>query len=172
MTTTTLNSNGFAEADGTITVYNYSPFTGEYIGSNDVFLSKGVGIPGYSTTIAPSETKTGYAQVFNPSTKEWSYVEDHRGQIVYNIKTSQPFTIIDLGPIDTTLYSVDKPEIVISLKEQATSALASARTYVYNNYGILNEATPDDWVTYIKALMAISNGTDATSTTLPTQPSE
>lgn len=60
----------------------------------------------------------------------------------------------------------------ITLSTQADTALASARTYVYNNYGILNEATPDDWVTYIKALMAISNGTDTTSTILPTQPAD
>lgn len=59
---------------------------------------------------------------------------------------------------------------VIPLKTQASTALSTARTYVYNNYGILNEDTPDDWVTYIKALMAISNGTDTASTTLPTAP--
>lgn len=60
----------------------------------------------------------------------------------------------------------------VQLKEQATSALSTARTYVYNNYGILNEDTPTDWVTYLKALMAISNGTDTTSTALPTQPTD
>lgn len=62
------------------------------------------------------------------------------------------------------------PAVVIPLKTQAETALTSARTYVYNNYGILNEATPDTWVTYLKALMAIANGTDTTSTTLPTEP--
>lgn len=76
--------------------------------------------------------------------------------------------IIDLDNMkDTDRF--DKP---ITLTTQATSALSSARTYVYNNYGILNEATPDDWVTYIKALMAISDGTDVTSMVLPTQPTE
>lgn len=44
-----------------------------------------------------------------------------------------------------------------------------ARATVYNNYDILNEATPDEWVVYIKALMAITNGKDTTSTALPTQ---
>lgn len=58
----------------------------------------------------------------------------------------------------------------IPLKTQAATALTAARTHVYNNYGILNEDTPDAWVTYLKALMAISNGTDTTSTTLPTAP--
>ena len=58
----------------------------------------------------------------------------------------------------------------LTLAEQATAALFAARTTVYNNYGILNEPTPDAWVTYLKALMAIANGTDTTSTALPGAP--
>ncbi|MFT8367556.1 MAG: hypothetical protein ABF646_02265 [Acetobacter papayae] len=64
------------------------------------------------------------------------------------------------------------PVPVITLAQQATTVLATARTTVYNNYGILNEATPDTWVAYLKALMAIANGSDATSTELPSQPAE
>ena len=64
-----------------------------------------------------------------------------------------------------------KPQpAVVPLKYKATSALSTARTYIYNNYGILNEDTPADWVIYIKALMAISNGTDTASTVLPNSP--
>ena len=58
----------------------------------------------------------------------------------------------------------------ITLTAQAATALSAARTTVYNNYGILNEATPGVWVTYLKALMAIANGTDTTSTALPRAP--
>lgn len=61
---------------------------------------------------------------------------------------------------------------VNTLADQAGAALAAARTYVNNNYTMLNEATPDVWVTYLKALMAISNGTDTTSTALPAQPTD
>lgn len=59
-----------------------------------------------------------------------------------------------------------------SLKEQATNALQQARMTVYNNYGILGEPTPAVWVTYLRALMAIANGTDTTSTALPAAPSD
>lgn len=62
------------------------------------------------------------------------------------------------------------PVRVVPLKTRAATALASARTYVNNNYTILNEPTPTEWVTYLKALMAIANGTDTTSTVLPTAP--
>ncbi len=59
---------------------------------------------------------------------------------------------------------------VASLADQAGVALAIARVYVRDNYTILNEATPDAWVVYLKALMAIANGTDTASTILPTSP--
>ncbi|MBO1326038.1 hypothetical protein K2X14_10270 [Acetobacter sp. TBRC 12305] len=62
------------------------------------------------------------------------------------------------------------PPAPIPLATQAATALAAARTYVTNTYTMLNEATPDAWVTYLKALMAIAGGTDTTSTALPAAP--
>lgn len=62
------------------------------------------------------------------------------------------------------------PVTPIPLATQASTALTEARQMVWNEYGSLNEATPDAWVTYLKALMAIANGTDTTSTSLPTAP--
>lgn len=64
------------------------------------------------------------------------------------------------------------PAVVLPLTQQAGNALTTARAYVNNNYMMLNESTPDEWVTYLKALMAIANGTDTTSTTLPTEPAK
>lgn len=60
--------------------------------------------------------------------------------------------------------------VALTLAQQAEAALASARTYVSNNYTMLNEDTPAAWVTYLKALMAITAGTDTTSTALPASP--
>lgn len=75
-------------------------------------------------------------------------------------------SVIDLSAVtDSSDYTAPVP-----LSAQAASALATARTYVSNNYTMLNEATPDAWVTYLKALMAIAGGTDTTSTALPTAP--
>lgn len=62
------------------------------------------------------------------------------------------------------------PSVPIPLKAQATTALVTARAYVTNNYTMLNESTPDEWVAYLKALMAIENGNDTTSMALPTAP--
>ncbi len=72
--------------------------------------------------------------------------------------------------INGVVSTYTPPVPVIPLKDQAATALASARTYVNNTYTMLNEATPDAWVAYLKALMAIASGTDTTSTALPTAP--
>lgn len=64
------------------------------------------------------------------------------------------------------------PPAPVPLATQAETALVSARTYVNNTYTMLNEATPDIWVTYLKALMAIAGGIDTTSTALPTRPTD
>ena len=65
-------------------------------------------------------------------------------------------------------YTPPQPEIPLSV--QAQSALSVARTEVYNNYTSLNEPTPQPWVDYMKVLIAIANGTDTTSKTLPAAP--
>lgn len=61
---------------------------------------------------------------------------------------------------------------IISLTDQASSALSTARSYITNFYIMLGEAPSSDMISYQKALMAIINGTDTTSTTLPTKPDE
>lgn len=77
---------------------------------------------------------------------------------------------IGKGVQDGKIIDYAAPSTPLPLKTQAQSALATARTYVSNNYTMLNEATPAEWVAYLKALMAIANGTDTTSTALPTAP--
>lgn len=66
-------------------------------------------------------------------------------------------------------YVTPAPDI--PLPTQAAAELKNARVTVWNEYGALNEPTPDTWVAYLKALMAIANGTDTTSTALPAAPS-
>ena len=57
-----------------------------------------------------------------------------------------------------------------TLAQQATTVLATQKTYVTNTYLVYGETVPDAWTTYLKALRAISDGTDTTSTVLPTSP--
>jgi hypothetical protein len=172
MTTTALDANGFAETDGALIVYNYVQETGEYTKSATVFLAKGVGIPANSTVIAPNDNKTGYAQIFNPTTKIWSYVEDHRGQVVYNISNGAPFTVTALGSIDDTTYTVEKPPApIVTLKEQATAVQAWIQQQA-NLAAAMGEVFTADMKDYVKAINAIASGADTTSTALPARPTD
>lgn len=64
------------------------------------------------------------------------------------------------------------PAYVPPLTDQAQAALMAARTYVQDNFIYLGETPTQDWIDYQKALMAIANGTDTTSTSLPTRPTD
>ncbi|WP_061490597.1 hypothetical protein [Acetobacter malorum] len=90
------------------------------------------------------------------------------GQYTAAPQTLQPGeTVCDAATYQAALATVK----TLTLAQQAATALATARTYINNTYTMLNEATPDAWVTYLKALMAIANGADTTSTALPSVPS-
>lgn len=68
------------------------------------------------------------------------------------------------------IINYNPPPTALPLVTQAENALSVARQTMWNEYGSINEATPDPWVTYLKALMAIVSGSDTTSTVLPTAP--
>ncbi|WP_062141774.1 hypothetical protein [Acetobacter cerevisiae] len=77
---------------------------------------------------------------------------------------------IGRGVLSGKIIDYEPPAQAVPLKTQAQSALAIARQTVWDEYGSINEATPENWVTYLKALMAIANGKDTTSTALPAAP--
>lgn len=74
--------------------------------------------------------------------------------------------VIDLTTVSENSSYVPKQ----TLAEQASDALSVARTTVMNDYYLVNETIPQAWVDYQVALRGIANGTDTTSTTLPTAP--
>ncbi|GAB6968543.1 hypothetical protein JCM25156A_25810 [Komagataeibacter kakiaceti JCM 25156] len=60
----------------------------------------------------------------------------------------------------------------VPLATRASAALTQARTHVLHHYKLLDEPTPAVWIAYLKALMAISDGTDTASTVLPASPAQ
>ncbi|WP_145491604.1 tail fiber assembly protein [Yersinia rohdei] len=87
-----------------ITVYNYSPATGEFIGQSDAFIPAKTGLPAHCTVIAPPQIATGYAVVFTDD--NWQLVADHRQQQVYDTTTGQPITVDKLGPLAENLTAL------------------------------------------------------------------
>ncbi|BCZ75790.1 hypothetical protein [Acetobacter phage phiAO1] len=74
------------------------------------------------------------------------------------------------GVLNGKIIDYTAPVPPVPLATQAQNALVVARQAVWGNYGALNEPTPEAWVTYLKALRAIAEGQDSTSTTLPEAP--
>ncbi|VVT52688.1 Phage tail fiber protein [Kosakonia radicincitans] len=97
MTSAVLDKTGTATTEGSITVYNYSAQTGEYKGTNDEYLAIGIGLPAYSTDIAPGAAGDGYVMVF--SGQEWNRQEDHRGETVYSTTDRSASTIDYIGAV-------------------------------------------------------------------------
>ncbi|WP_051577485.1 hypothetical protein [Komagataeibacter kakiaceti] len=153
-----------------MTVHNYARHTGEYRSTSDVLLARGVGIPALATTTDPPDAKEGFARVFVNGA--WSHVEDHRGEVWYDRDTGRAVKVSGLGPVDPAVHVATKPVITIPLATQAATALAQARTHVLHHYKLLDEPTPAVWIAYLKALMAISDGTDTASTVLPARPAQ
>lgn len=89
-------------------------------------------------------------------------------QIQYNQKPERTLWQIK----DGKLAPYTPPNVVIPLKERASTALQQARMFIYDNYGILGDPTPEAWVTYLRSLMAIASGADTTSVSLPIPPSD
>lgn len=105
MTEVTFDKDGLAEADGTVTVYNYSAGNAEYTGSSIERFLVGIGAPAHSTTEKPPETSSGNVAVYVSG--KWRLVADHRGETVYSTNDGRALTIVDIGdyPDQTTIIS-------------------------------------------------------------------
>ncbi|HCT6410988.1 TPA: tail fiber assembly protein [Citrobacter freundii] len=90
----------------TITIYNLSSSTNEFIGKGDGYIPANTGLPAYSTDIAPPPAPDGFVAVFNSESGNWSLVEDHRGKVVYEIHTGESTTISQLGKLPDDVVSI------------------------------------------------------------------
>lgn len=106
-----LNQEMIATVAGNITVFNYDGETRECLSSSVEYLALGVGIPANSCIDAPGESKTGFAICRTEDLSSWEYVNDHRGQTVYDIETMQQVEVTDLGdyPTGTTPIAPTSP---------------------------------------------------------------
>lgn len=95
----------FSDEAQTISVYNYSPDTLEYIGISDAYIAPNTGLPGNCTLIAPPEIQPGSTPVWTGD--NWELAEDHRGQVFYDKQTGNQILITELGllPDNATIIS-------------------------------------------------------------------
>lgn len=93
--------DGFAFASGWELVYVASPQTGEYLTSQEVWVSIGTGLSAGAYLDEPMMAEPGKAIVRQDGA--WELVDDHRGQTAYNKQTRQDVVIDTLGPLPSAL---------------------------------------------------------------------
>ncbi|ELF1164062.1 tail fiber assembly protein [Salmonella enterica] len=88
--------NGLAVEPGDIRCFYYDALTYEYTGWSDEFINIGVSMPANCCDIDPGDAHEGFVNVFNGNS--WESKEDHRGEVVYDVETREPFLITEIGP--------------------------------------------------------------------------
>lgn len=91
----------------TITVYNLSAGTGEFIGKGNAYIPPQTGLPAYCTDVLPPQTSAGKVAVFDAETANWNVMDDHRGATVFDTVTGEQIHITAPGalPENVTLLS-------------------------------------------------------------------
>ncbi|HEY2452322.1 MAG TPA: tail fiber assembly protein [Scandinavium sp.] len=106
MAKATLNKNGIATKAGDMTVYNFDGENREFISSTVEFISVGVGLPASACIDAPLDTKDGFAVCRTAGLDGWEYIEDHRGETVYDTETGQIVAISAPGEYADTVTTI------------------------------------------------------------------
>lgn len=93
--------DGFASTSGWVLVYIASPQTGEYLGSQEVWISIGTGLPAEAYRDEPMMAEPGKAIVRQGAV--WELVDDYRSQTAYNKQTGQDTVVDTPGALPSTL---------------------------------------------------------------------
>ncbi|HHQ4536217.1 TPA: tail fiber assembly protein [Aeromonas veronii] len=93
----TFDKNGFATESGYLTAFIVNQNTMECLGSEQVWVSYGTGLPAGAFLNEPPQKTDGHAVIMTDA--GWLVVEDHRGQVVYDTTTRIPEVVTELGPI-------------------------------------------------------------------------
>lgn len=102
-------------------LYHYHSQTGEFlqqsVAKRDNFDMLWI-IPAFATEIVVLDEKAGFARIFNEQTQEWSYAEDHKGEIFYLKTTGERVEIKEFGAIASNLTDKPKPDFEATFDEK------------------------------------------------------
>lgn len=91
--------------DQTVTVYDYSNDTGEYVGTREAYVVANTGLPACCTDMEPPVAPENHVAIFRPESQVWILLEDHRGKVVYDKDTGLPVVITTIGSLpDNVTY--------------------------------------------------------------------
>ncbi|HEJ8674696.1 tail fiber assembly protein [Klebsiella pasteurii] len=97
------DGNLIATQAGTTQVFHFDMTSREFIGSEEVYIHVGVGIPAFSCMEEPPVQSEYQVAVRSEDNSSWSVTDDYRGITVYDIQTLASHVITELGPIPDTV---------------------------------------------------------------------
>lgn len=143
----TWGSDGWAATDGWAFAHCANGLTGEYLGSWDVWVSRGTSLPAGAYLDAPPAGQSGMAIVRQSGA--WALVDDYRGQTAYNKQTKQSVIITTLGPLPheltftppTSQFDVWNEEVNCWVKDVQAEHDWLTEQAIYQRSYLLNEAS-------------------------------
>lgn len=173
-----IGSNGISKSTGFLRVFHYDPISREYLGSNEVYIVKGTGIPANSCMEEPCSIKKGQTIIRSIDNSAWCITPDYRGVTVYDVNTRKPQLIANIGklPDNVTLlppssendkwdgekWVYDSLSYKMQLLNEAEKSISLLRDEALA--GIISDENRQQlavWVTYRKALQALNVNTES-----------
>lgn len=97
------DSNLIATQAGTVQVFHFDMTSREFLGTEEVYIHVGVGLPAFSCLEEPPVQSEYQVAVRSEDNSSWSVTDDYRGIIVYDIQTLASHVITEPGPIPDTV---------------------------------------------------------------------
>lgn len=97
------DGNLIATQAGYVQVFHFDLNTREFIGTEDVYITPGVGIPALSCLDEPPVQNKNQVAVRLEDNSSWSVTDDYRGITVYDLQTLASHVITEPGPIPDTV---------------------------------------------------------------------
>ena len=97
------DGNLIATQAGSVQVFHFDLNTREFIGTEDVYIPLGVGIPASTCLDEPPVQNEYQVAVRSEDNSSWSVTDDFRGITVYDIQTLASHVITEPGPIPDTV---------------------------------------------------------------------
>lgn len=97
------DSSLIATQAGTVQVFHFDMTSREFIGTEEVYIHVGVGLPAFSCLEGPPVQTEYQVAVRSDDNSSWSVTDDYRGITVYDIQTRASHVITEPGPIPDTV---------------------------------------------------------------------
>ncbi|MDX4252345.1 tail fiber assembly protein [Klebsiella pneumoniae] len=97
------DGNLIATQAGSVQVFHFDSNTREFIGTEEVYIPLGVGIPALTCLDEPPVQSEYQVAVRSEDNSSWSVTDDYRGLTVYDILTLASHVITAPGPMPDTV---------------------------------------------------------------------